>query len=624
MPDKPQNPSDEEPPSGVDEGVVKAAGEPAKPGVQPKAPDKATQMAERLRPQYQAQGLPPPDEVAFSIPALNLNMPADDQARLIGSIVRDSGLYLRGGDLVVIHPGTGESKPMTPEWFCTWIADFMLPFVKREPQPSDKPIKTTMGLTLAKIIIASEHLRAKLPVVERINPVKMPVFRRALDDEGRGKMELLQQGYDAETQTLTLVGGLDYPEDLNEEIAFKFMCAPLKYMPYADRETSALPRSRAAQVAAQFTVFCAQMLPRGARPPGFLWNANLEGSGKTQSLKLALVPVWGDVGPSKYNPDKDELDKELDSLAQIFAPYIFLDNVKGPKGKPAFLSSPTLEAWITATLWKCRKMGGNKMFSGALYALTMISGNRVEVSPDLMRRFVVVDLFMRQQAKHRELPADTVMLTNEWLLDEGNRSMMLASMWALLRAWNETGRPGPKGKLLDGFDAWSRIVAGVVQSMGFGDCLAEFDAPDSGDRVTRDAMILIKALITENITSKGKTTASLGMKDLVSAARRHMLFEDILGTTAEVLEALKKDKRHEWDLVPGRDDDGELKNSSPNDAEKEEQAARWTDGRINSGFAKLFRKRMLGLDIKGDDGFLYRFGDRTTTRGMNVELARVE
>jgi len=94
-------------------------------------------------------------------------------------------------------------------------------------------------------MLASDDLRVKLPLIERINHVRMPVMREALDENdedgkpsparaGFHKIELLPLGYDAESKTFTTTSALDYAVDLDASEAAKWLRHLLEYFPWGN------------------------------------------------------------------------------------------------------------------------------------------------------------------------------------------------------------------------------------------------------------------------------------------------------------------------------------------------------------------------------------------------------
>jgi len=573
----------------------------------------------------EAAGVPLPPELLMSGSVLYVggersSVPPQTLVSEVSDKLRGKNLlFLRGKELGTVNPGSGDWEVMTPHDFCTWLPHVagIMP-ISGYHKESGKPIEAALGVEAARIILASRELRYKLPVVERINRVRLPVLREGLDEtseqrKGFKKIELLPLGYDAQSRTFT-VHGLDYDESMDPNEAFLWLKLVLKYFPWGDEV-----RSTSVQMAAMMTVFCRNLFI--GKAPMFLWNSNLPGSGKSRLVQLALEPIFGPegTGTSGWNyKDPQETRKELDATAQAFGQYIWFDDVL--KGT---IRSTDLNRWITSKTWSCRVMGTKEKFSGPLFACTFMTGNQVELDDNLERRTLIVDLFARQQARDRVIPPEAVMLDDHFFSNDKMLAKVLACLWALVRWWDQYDRPGPKLRGLESFEGWSEVVPGLVHCAGFGDCLVAFEAPDSGGQETREWKALAKALIRE--FCKEGVAVEVTMRDIIRTARLNQLFTERLWTIDQVLDELKKLKSWEWKTVEDIDPFGDKISREPEDEEKRWQAAAWTDRSLDSSWAKFFRKgAVAGQWFTGEDGKVYEFGDRSSNKGSKFVLRPVE
>ena len=618
--------------------------------------NKIVHLAQALRGLHDQAEVQQPDETIFTAPVVYVgkgkSRPAPQRLTLdLVEALTDKGLYMLGKDVGTVNETTGEFEIMSPKTFVTWVpmvAGVVLSagVVSDEQTGKQKIIPGDLPVETAVVILASHELRGRLPVIESIHMVKMPVLRSELDENGNPsrtgfrKIELLPQGYDKETKTFTVRGSLDYAEDMDPDEALQWIYSILKTFPWSDmKEGGPCPwgptsNRMAAQVAAMLTIFCRHLF-RG-KPPFFLHTSNLPGSGKSSLAYLCLWACYGEVGGQVYEPkDKQELRKVLDAKAQGHGVYLWFDNI--PPGITLF--SPILEQWATMRVWEGRDMGQNKStFKVRTRCATFFTGNRITMGTDIGRRTVVVDLFPHQQAADRHLPADAVVLDDAFFEDDEMRSKLLASLWALVRNWDLGNRKKLAAKPKASFEGWSLIVPSIVAAAKLGNALAEFEAPGSGDDEARDMKKLCTAVIDAYcfVSRDGAIVpldrVEVTMKDIVRCARSQQLFEERLWTVDQIMKELDSRKGYKWKLVPkvpdGFDaltmDDGKVTLVEPNEEQKKHQAAEWLDERLGASWGKFFKRMAVDEQwFPSTTGIVYEFGKRGSSKGSTFVLTKM-
>ena len=83
------------------------------------------------------------------------------------------------------------------------------------------------------------------------------------------------------------------------------------------------------------------------------------------------------------------MNKLLGAEVLAGSPYLFLDNIKGK------MSFSALESFITAPRWKARVLGLSKNFNEEKNCLIYVTANFANPSPDLLRRSLFIDLFVK-------------------------------------------------------------------------------------------------------------------------------------------------------------------------------------------------------------------------------------
>jgi len=399
-------------------------------------------------------------------PAIELpcpGRPLSDFAHDVGGMLAGAGVYSRGGLAFTVDASGQRLEAVHPQWLRTW-AEGTVSLYKSSKTAAGEVLRLrhSMSLDTATALVVAPQFLEPLPAIRQFAPVRMPVTR---DD---GTIELLPPGFDEPSGTLTNPAGCNYQVDADPERGKLAIRGLLAEFPFAD------DRSRAAAVSAMLTVYARGLLPDGATIPCFLYLANAEGSGKTTLAQLAGIP-YGIPTAESRPATEEEWGKQLLALVMGGARLLLLDNLKG------HLNSPSLEAYLTATTYSGRVLGVSKKFTGPADAAILLTGNRLTISPDLRRRSVFIELFMKElRAEDRTFKRR---LDPPAILDlqEG----ILAALWALVRGWDAAGRP-PASQINSSLPRWSETIAGIVEWAGFGNPAVAAVIEDGGDTDTRD------------------------------------------------------------------------------------------------------------------------------------------
>lgn len=601
-------------------------------------PPPVKELASGLAELREAAGVAPSESDALEAATIYVKAPIDDIAAKVAALLQASdgrhGLFRRGREIGTIDEETGTFEVMTARDFITWLPRNrgVMPveaWKKQLPKdeggkPTWKPIKGEITLHQAAVILESKELRTKLPVLEHIHKVKMPVMRAALDERGDPKragfrkIELLQPGYDAESRTYTLRGGMDFDEKMEPKEGCAFVNELLQWFPWGDAG-----RSMSIVIAGQLTLFCARLF-QGRSPMIFL-NANLPDSGKSRLGQLIIWAVHGKAGRAGFSyDDKNEVRKALDAVAQDFGPYVFFDDVQ--RGK---VRNEDLHRWLTAPDWSCRILGTKQTFMGPLYAATIMTINQGKLNEDLERRTLIVDLFSRVKGVDRVLPKTAIMLDDEFFASEAQRGRVLSALWSLVRFWDESGRPplrtheGKAVKPLNSFEGWSRLVPAIVGESGFGNALEPYNAPDGGNEEGREIERLVRAVIKEklpprpaNLPADESQIVTITLQEVVSVARRNKLLQDVLWTVEAVLET--KEEKGGFKVTKACPD------WVQDDEWERLQAEVWMNASMRSKFGKMFKNQAAaGRFWNADNGDVVEVGSRESNDLAKVRLRRM-
>lgn len=315
-----------------------------------------------------------------------------------------------------------------------------------------------------------------------------------------------------------------YDDSLELNDAVMYLRERLFEFPFSDWITDGvvLPQSRsqAVQIMAMLSQFAPGMIPREALRMAFIHNSNAQRSGKSLLLKLIIVPANGHMATQAWNPKEEELRKVLDAEVLRGSSYIVFDNTRG------FVSSQVLEAFLTTPIWTGRVLTRSQMFTASNTATVFFTGNDINVSSDIKHRSLLVDLFVQEanvQERKVEKPID-----DTWLMDKANRKEMLSALWAIVRHWNEAGRPLATENLRAGFERFCSVFAGMTIFAGFGDPMVEpSDVETEIDTEMADMKALVKAL-AESILKEGEKREEYTFQEVVNMAHLNGCFDWLL------------------------------------------------------------------------------------------------
>lgn len=495
-------------------------------------------------------------------PLPKVQLPGDDSYNLpfiedIASIIAESHikrpdispqLYRR--DILPVYPVPGKRRfePMTKEYFASWAERHIATYKTRHDRDGN-PFDVCKPMTRdnAALCLASYDFAMHLPSIERTYPTPVPVI-----PEHGGPLRLASPGYDRDTGTFvfgadfevdpsfivpgdTLPSGRGYYDDrmtLNQ--AVRHLHQLFSQFPFSDWTDPFIPgedspfydpdhpdkkirlsRSLAVQIMAMLAVFAGGCVPQKASRLGFLMNANLQRSGKTLLVKMAVSPVYGGFKAQSWRKEEENMLKILDAETLAGSNYICFDNVRD------VVASPPLEGFMTSPGWTGRILGMSKMFDTENNVVLYLTGNNTSLGADMQERLLIVDLYVetadRQDREVEIKPEDEI--DDVWLSRPENRRLILSSLWAIVRHWDAAGRPLATGKPRKGFGTWCRILGGMVEFAGFGDALERPKNLDGcGDSESEDIRSLIQHAC-EGIRARHMTFA-----EITDLAWQHGLF----------------------------------------------------------------------------------------------------
>lgn len=546
------------------------------------------------------------DEKAI-FPAVNLNRAVSEIAHETGINLKNSGLYIYAQRLITVE-ADGSPLDMDELRFRTWIDQFQLNFYKRRKKADEDddspgaPIKATLKADVAKVLLRSDEFLGHLPIIKRILPVRLPVWKENAD--GKKSIRLLPYGYDEESSIYTRNTGVEYLEMWTMEAAVQYLRDLLKDFPYGDDG-----RSLAVQVSAMLTTYCQLLFAERDRWPLIYFNANQPGSGKSRLAEMCIYPIYGTADPLTYS-DNDEFVKKLDTWSQNGVAYTFLDDVSG------LVKNNDLNRWLTSPTWSGRIMHKQSMFNVINQTLTLLTGNQATLSDDLTRRSLMVDLWSSELPSARQGRLSQV-IDAEWLAKAKNRGDMLSALFALVKHWSNDHAAASYQRLIPSFEGWSRIVPSIVTLAGFNCPLAAPNVQDAGGKQEVEFMRLIEVAVRDYSPELGKPVDIL-LTDWCRLARFVGVFHGVLSDTPTMREVMDSTPRLYKSV---KDEHGERPLT---DDDKELQASRYMDKSQSTKFGNLLNKFYRG-QVREIQGRRYKFADREARHStFSLELLKEE
>ena len=422
-------------------------------------------------------------------------------AKELGPILAKHGFFAKDGIVVCPDAEKASLSTVTGRAFRTRIEDYVIPFrVVKSPYSELIAFNRTISKEEAETVLESDQFIRQLPIIRAVNNVRLPVERAS------GRLELLPEGYDAQSMIFTASSGLEV-EDPGPGDSQSFLHAVLEEFCFLENDRK---RATSVAVAAMLTLFVSHIIPVGAQRPGFLYTANAEGSGKTLLARLAIIPRIGFTPTGSLPEQEEEIQKRVFAAALAGSPVFFLDNGK------RHVSSGALESALTASFIEGRILGKSQMLFVENMMTVFLTGNGATISPDLRRRVLHVDLFLREaKAEDRKIkhPLDEPAIRNL-------RPAILSALWGITLDWDKAGRPMPKFKM-NGCESWSDIVGGILEHAGFASPCTPAPSSVSGDRDTEEMAKLTAAIATK----KGE----LRFADVVDLCHELGLFAKLIG-----------------------------------------------------------------------------------------------
>lgn len=425
----------------------------------------------------------------YEVPRINIKLEYSVLAEQIANSIPHGALYLIDGHYYTITENLEEAalekKEMTASRFTTWVTEYCRFY-------SPKSGITSLSPAQAQIILDSDQLSRRIPRIDSLCPIRLPII-----DPHSKNLHFIpaKVGYDSETKiytldTIPINWGKIYPlETCRRTLITIFSEFALDggLIGGPGDESTAVSPVQSPSLGACVTAMLGQFLHHLISLfPLILLNANKRGTGKTFLAKVCLAPVWGEVSPSNYSTDENELKKMLNSFLFTGEPICLLDDVKS-------LNNNTLNRYITSSRIKDRELSTNRMFDKPQRMQFFATGNNLKSSEDIERRSIPIDLFFARDLKKRQFAyrvSEASLKSKTWRAD------VLQVLWSILVHWERAGHPAHvrRGALLS-FDTYAFFAINPVIHAGFANPLGtRIIKLDSGDAMGHALVEVIIAI----------------------------------------------------------------------------------------------------------------------------------
>lgn len=216
--------------------------------------------------------------------------------------------------------------------------------------------------------------------------------------------------------------------------------------------------------------------------PNHLIESSMNASGKGKLSNALLYPLLGrPLGIVADPHDERELAKEITTQLVEGKPVVLFDNFTN-------LNSSSLAALWTGAVWDKRILGTQTIANIEIRTIWITTGKNVQMTSEMARRCVRSRLTPhtdrpeeRQDFKHPELET--------WCA--GHRAQLVWAAHVIIKWWIQAGRPkSSHGRCLGSFEAWSRVIGGILECAGYTNFLAnhrEFQSKSDTERNARSA-----------------------------------------------------------------------------------------------------------------------------------------
>jgi hypothetical protein len=332
---------------------------------------------------------------------------------------------------------------------------------------------------------------------EGIQPIRGIVRCPVLRENGT---VVQTEGYDKDTGLYLDIDDSfpKVPENPSPELIEQSVASLLDIVadfPFANEE------SRSAWLASLLTPLAREAY-RGCTGPMFLFNGNVPGTGKGLLVDINWMIVTGGRAVLNSIPsNNDEVRKLITTFVVEASQLVLLDDIVDSLGCGA------LNAALTGTTWKDRKLGHNEVIEGPLRFTMYGTGNNVSLAGDMPRR--VCQIRLESSEEH---PEDRSGFKYPDVVEHVrvHRPQLLIAALTILRGFIVAGRPNQGIENWGSFEGWSDLVRGAIVWCGLADPgLTRVEVRDSADSDSESLLNFMRALKDVDPNGQGLKTLDI-------------------------------------------------------------------------------------------------------------------
>lgn len=309
-------------------------------------------------------------------------------------------------------------------------------------------------------------IKATLSRAEKFAPLERVAHAPYVRPDGS---VVTEPGYDEATRTMLILDpeldGIEVPESPTpEQVAAARELVMTEWLGDFPFDTDA---DRANMLALALTPAIRGLAPR---VPLAVVDGLQMGVGKNKIADTLLLVYTGQAAkPMNFVDELEELRKQITSAFRTGAEFFVFDEAH-------VITGAALAQALTAETWQDRILGVSTMAEFPNRVTWMSLGNNVSVQGDLTRRVYRIAIRPRY-ANPQDRPSSSFRHPGvsgydleTWVAK--NRKELLTALLTLVRAWFAAGQPRPaRGVSFGSFEAWERIVGGIVETAGLPDFL---------------------------------------------------------------------------------------------------------------------------------------------------------
>jgi len=186
--------------------------------------------------------------------------------------------------------------------------------------------------------------------------------------------------------------------------------------------------------------------------PGFLVNANIQGSGKTTLVRICNIILTGfDMSVTSFSRSPEEIEKQILAMLKRCPLMLCFDNI----WDGAELRDQTISKVMTSVSYTGRILGQTKEMTVPTKTVFIMTGNNVSFSSDLVRRFLIISL-----SSDTDRPENKV-YKNPDIMQHclKNKQDALHACLTIIKAYIDSGSPIDSTKIpSSGFSQWDQMV----------------------------------------------------------------------------------------------------------------------------------------------------------------------